>query len=223
MDTLLERPKIKICGITNKEDARVVSSSGADYIGFICFEESKRYVTPEQILEISEELYENVEKVGVFVNASISEIKEVYEKSNLDVIQLHGEETENFAHSLNLPYIKAIRVRELSDIAIIEEYKGDPNCRGILLDAFSSKDFGGTGIRVERNIIDQALIICSRNKLNLLIAGGISQQNLKEFYSLWKNIYAFDISSSVEVKPGLKDPTKIYQLFDEYHRIHSSS
>jgi len=137
--------KVKICGITNLEDALISAKFGADALGFNLYDKSPRYISPENAREIIERLPKKVLKVGVFVNESLEKIEAISAIAKLDALQLHGEETPEFAKELksktNLEIIKAFRVSPEFKPEDVLQYKTD----AILLDAYNPKEHGGTG------------------------------------------------------------------------------
>jgi phosphoribosylanthranilate isomerase len=197
-------PKVKICGITNLEDAEAAIDAGADLLGFNFYPESPRYIEPEKAQKIISKLPAFMDIVGLFVNATYDTIRQVMEQCSLNWLQLHGDEQPEFCHSLNslhLSTIKAIRVRDYSDIKSAEQYFTD----AILLDAFDPEKYGGTGLRFDWNIIGHI------NK-RIFLAGGINPNNVVEAVKL--GVYGIDICSGVESSPGKKDHKKLKRLFE---------
>ncbi|MDQ3750399.1 MAG: phosphoribosylanthranilate isomerase [Acidobacteriota bacterium] len=195
--------KVKICGITNLEDALLSAKFGADALGFNFYEKSPRYIAPEKAREIIKELPAHVLKVGVFVNESLNEIIEIAANAKLDAIQLHGEETPEFARELkaktNLEIIKAIRVSSEFKPENVLQYKVD----AILLDAFSQHERGGTGETFDWEIAKKVREIFPK----MYLAGGLSIGNIAEAISTVKP-FAIDACSSIEIKKGFKDKQK---------------
>jgi phosphoribosylanthranilate isomerase len=200
--------KVKICGITNIEDARISYQLGADAIGFIFHKKSKRFIEPERVEEIIISLPPLILKVGVFVNMPPNEINEISKKIKLNIVQLHGEENQDIIDKVDLPVIKALRIKNEFDYTAISQYR---NC-SILLDAFDDREYGGTGKQFNWDAIPVAL----RSKI--ILAGGVSVQNIKQIYNEI-NPYAVDISSSVEASPGIKDHEKLKELFNKIKMI----
>ncbi len=197
-------PKVKICGITNLEDAEASIDAGADLLGFNFYKESPRYIEPKNAQQIISKLPAFMDIVGLFVNADYDTIRKAMEQCSLNWLQLHGDEGPEFCHSLrtlHLSTIKAIRVKDYNDIKKAEQYFTD----AILLDAFDPEKFGGTGLRFDRNIIGHI------NK-RIFLAGGINPNNVVEAVKL--GVYGIDICSGVESEPGKKDHKKLKQLFE---------
>ncbi len=200
--------KIKICGITNIEDALFCCNMGADALGFIFYKKSKRYIKPEDAKKIIMQLPPFILKVGVFVNETSSNINRIAKDVKLNLVQLHGDESPEDAVNIELPVIKAFRVDNNFNYETLDKYS---NC-SFLLDTFSKKEYGGTGeIFNWGNIPDKI-----KNKI--ILAGGVSAKNLEQIYN---NIspYAIDVSSSIELEPGKKDHKKIKQLFTKYNEL----
>jgi phosphoribosylanthranilate isomerase len=195
--------KVKICGITNITDALFCESKGADYLGFVFYNNSKRYVLPEEAKSIINQLSPTTKKVGVFVNETSGIINKLADELQLDFVQLHGEETPESISSIKFPVIKAFRVNESFDFSIIGKYKDQivP-----LFDTFSNESYGGTGKTFNWDMIPAKI----RDKI--FLSGGISAGNLPYIY---KNIHPFavDVSSSLEILPGKKDRQKIKEFF----------
>ena len=162
--------KVKICGITNIEDALLSYNLGADAVGFIFYKKSKRYIEPIKAKKIINQLPAFINKVGVFVNESAEEINKVSKEIKLNLVQLHGDETPEIVDQTDLPVIKAFRVKEIFDYSKLKNYK---NCY-FLLDAYDDKEYGGTGQNFNWNKIPEEL----KNKK--ILAGGISVENIEK-------------------------------------------
>ena len=196
--------KVKICGITNYEDAVAAMNMGADLLGFNFYPPSPRYVAPEKAAEMINRLPALIDAVGVFVNAPLDEIRRIIDQCRLDWVQLHGDEDPDFCRSLNyvnVKTMKALRVKDESDIVKAGEFFTD----AVLLDAFHPEKYGGTGLTFDWNIVGH---IAKR----VFLAGGINPDNAAEAVQL--GVYGIDVCSGVEAEPGKKDHEKIRQLFD---------
>lgn len=196
--------KVKICGITNLEDALVSAKFGADALGFNFYVKSPRYITPENAREIVEQLPENVLKVGVFVNESLEKIIEIAQTANLDALQLHGEETPEFARELkqktSLEIIKAFRVSPEFKPEDVLKYETD----AILLDAYNPKEHGGTGETFDWEIAKKVQEIFPK----MYLAGGLNHDNVHlAVRSI--NPFAVDVCSGIEGTKGEKDKVKL--------------
>lgn len=200
--------KIKICGITNIEDAQLCSTLGADALGFIFYKKSKRYISPKEAKKIISQLPPFVLKVGVFVNEKPFRINEISKEVKLHLVQLHGEETQKDIDIIDLPVVKAFRINEKFNFQKLEEFK---NC-SYLFDSFDESEYGGTGKKfVWKNIPDEI-------KTKIILAGGITSDDLKIVLTEI-NPYAIDVSSSIESKPGKKDHKKLKLLFEKINEL----
>lgn len=200
--------KVKICGITNLEDAKLSYDLGANAIGFIFYQKSKRYIEPKEAKEIINQLPVFLLRVGVFVNESSKVINKIAKEIKLNLIQLHGEELPEVIDDIELPVIKAFRVNENFDYSILSKYK---NC-SFLLDTFNENEYGGTGQQFNWRKIPSEL------KGKIILAGGISENNVGSIYKEI-NPYAIDVSSSIEIEPGKKDHKKLKQLFQKLYEL----
>lgn len=197
--------KVKICGLTNYEDAMAAADMGADMLGFNFYPKSPRHITPDETVKIIDRIPAFVDIVGLFVNDPFERIEQTIEACHLDWVQLHGDETPEFCEqfrSLNAKTMKAIRVKDKKDIKLAEKYFTD----AILLDAFDPKKYGGTGLVFDWNIIGN---ISKR----VFLAGGINAENATKAVEL--GVYGIDVCSGVESKPGKKDHAKMRKLFDK--------
>lgn len=200
--------KIKICGITNYEDAKLASDLGADAIGFIFYKNSKRFISPEIVKNIVDKLPPFLIKVGVFVNEDADVVNKIMQNCKLNIAQLHGDETLKFISKINYPIIKVFRISQNFNFNNLSKYAH----LNILLDAFNEKEFGGTGEHFNWNTIPQEI----RNKI--ILAGGISENNLEEIFYKIKP-YAIDVSSSLEIKLGKKNHEKLKTLFRKINEL----
>ena len=200
--------KVKICGITNLDDAKLSYELGADAIGFIFYEKSKRYIAPEKAKEIIRQIPAFVLKVGVFVNESTDKINNIAKGIKLNLNQLHGNESPEMIADIDLPVIKAFRVSEDFDYSIIKQYY---NC-SFLLDTYNKNEFGGTGQQFNWKNIPSEI------KSEIILAGGISENNIEQICKD-VNPYAIDVSSSIEKEPGKKDHKKLKKLFKKIYEI----
>ncbi len=193
--------RIKICGITDIDDALAAASLGADAIGLV-FAESPRRIELETARAISYALPPLVGKVGVFVNESAETIRKTAEFCHLTAVQLHGDEPSSLIKSIGIPAIKAFRVHDESVLERISRY-GVPS---FLLDTFNGRRAGGTGVSFDWEIARMAKA-CG----NVILAGGLSADNIEDALNIVRP-YAVDVSSGVEKSPGRKDIRKV-ELF----------
>jgi phosphoribosylanthranilate isomerase len=194
--------QVKICGITNINDALQCCRLGANALGFIFYKKSERYISYEKATEIIRQLPPFVVKVGVFVNPLIHEINEVVPSIGLNAVQLHGDEQPTFIEQINLPVIKGFRIKNDFDYSKLETYK---NC-SFLLDTYSPDNSGGTGMTFDWSMIPLKF----RDKI--ILAGGISSENIEYIFGNVKPM-AIDLSSSLESTPGEKDSYKLREFF----------
>lgn len=202
--------RVKICGITNIEDALVAEQLGADAIGFIFYKASKRYISHETAKIISHKLSALTLKVGVFVDETEDEINHTAATAKLNLVQLHGDEKPELIERLILPSIKSFRINDEFDFSILKEYP----CTNFLFDTFSQNEFGGTGKTFDWNTIPSSL------RKRVIIAGGVSENNVEEIFTKI-NPYAVDVSSSLEVSPGKKDHDKMKSFFQIINQLRS--
>lgn len=193
--------KVKICGITNLEDALAAFFSGADAIGFVFYKKSPRYIDPLKVRNISRILPKKLIKVGVFVDEKESKIKSISKMCDLDMLQFHGSESPEFCSRFKgYKVIKAFRVKDKLELEELKKYK----IFACLFDAFSKNKVGGTGKKFNWNLLPKK----SKIKHPVFLSGGLSAKNiksaLKEVNPDW-----VDLSSSVEYKPGKKNHKKI--------------
>jgi phosphoribosylanthranilate isomerase len=200
--------KVKICGVTNPEDAALAASGGAWAIGLVFHPDSPRLVSPETAAEIGTAFKRRLEVVGVFVNASLDEVVGLAESCSLSMLQLHGEEgplyCQEAARRAGVPVIKAARVRDAAQIRALSAYKTAYH----LLDAYVPGRPGGTGQR-----FDWSLAAEHPPEPPFLLSGGITPQNVREAIET-VSPFGIDVSSGVEASPGRKDPAKLRGLFD---------
>jgi phosphoribosylanthranilate isomerase len=202
--------RLKICGITQPEQAIAIAQLGIQTLGFICVTRSPRYVTPEQIAPISQALPAEVAKIGVFVNAPLETVVTTVSTSGLTGIQLHGEETPEHCQALRtrLPaveMIKALRIREPGDLDAIAPFL--PVVDTVLLDAYHPHLYGGTGETLNWQDLQDF-----RPAKPWLLAGGITPDNVEQALALLQPD-GLDVSSGVERSPGDKDLRKVQALF----------
>jgi len=200
--------RVKICGITNINDALVCENFGANALGFIFYRKSKRYINPDHAKEIISELGPFIQKVGVFVNESPDKINQIVAHCGLNLVQLHGDESADDTEMVDVPVIKGFRVRDAFNYEILDNYQ---NCY-LLLDAFSESEYGGTGHNFSWHEIPSEL------KSKIILAGGVSADNIERIYTDICPM-AIDLSSSVEEKPGIKSHKKLNELFIKINRL----
>ncbi len=197
--------EIKVCGMTNREDALFAASCGVGALGFIFYEKTPRAVTPEKAKEIIAALPGEVVKIGVFVNHVYDEIERIRKFCNLDMIQLHGDESPEFCRRFpSSMVIRALSPRTEDDLRLIDDYPGTP----ILMDAYAPGLRGGTGRTADWNL---ARVVMKTH--SLILAGGLNPDNILEALAS-VSPDAVDINSGVETAPGKKDHKKIRAIID---------
>lgn len=198
--------KVKICGITNIEDAIAAIEFGADALGFVFYRGSPRYLNPEEAKVIIEKLPPFVSRVGVFVDESTEEMERIAELCDLDIIQLHGDEPPEVCMSLRRRGIKAFRIRDWDSLEPIVKYRAS----AYLLDAYTPDKLGGTGEIFNWDIA------CEAKKFGrIILSGGLTPDNI-EMAIRHVMPYAVDVSTGVEVEGNRrkKDHAKM-RLFIE--------
>jgi phosphoribosylanthranilate isomerase len=200
----MHKVKVKICGITNLEDAVDAVKLGANALGFI-FAPSPRQITPQKVRKIIRAIPPFVKTVGVFVNESPASIREVMQYCGLDLVQLHGDESPAFCDEL-MPYtIKALRIKDESCLQTSRAYCG--KVRALLLDAYSKEKTGGTGKTFDWNLA----IKIKKVGVPIILAGGIGPSNINLAIHTVRP-YAVDVNSGVEKRPGKKSHIRIKAL-----------
>jgi phosphoribosylanthranilate isomerase len=194
--------RVKICGITNVEDALHAVQAGADALGFVFHEASPRYVFPEQAALIIKALPPFVQAVGLFVNAEVDFVNAVAGQCRLDLVQLHGDEPPEYCDRIARRVIKAFRVKNISSLDPVRNYR----VAGILLDAYSPKTYGGTGLTFNWEMAQSA-----KTYGPVILAGGLAPDNVRQAVER-VNPYGVDVSGGVEAAPGRKDPEKVKEF-----------
>lgn len=200
------KPLIKICGITNREDALLCKELGADMLGFI-FAESKRKAELKIIDEIKDI---DILKTAVITEPPDKAVTEMLELGLLDAVQFHGNEKPEDCFNMAFPYYKAIRLKTEEDINLMEQYR----CPRVLIDAYSAHLKGGTGKQVPEKLVNKV-----KEKHTLWIAGGLGPDNVKEILEKF-NPELVDASSRLEAEPGKKDYEKVKRFFDNIISIY---
>jgi len=200
------RTRIKICGMTSKDEAAAVVEAGVDAVGFIFAEESPRYIQPEKAREIIRRLPPFVDAVGVFVNEEASVVQDIVQYCGLTLVQLHGAETPAYCREMGCRVLKAFRVGPHTTPEELAAYTEGVN--GFLLDAFQEKMAGGTG-----QTFDWTLIARLRPPGPVILAGGLTPANVGHAVREIRP-FAVDCNSGVEIAPGRKDLAKVRQVVE---------
>ncbi len=185
---------VKICGITNLEDALCAIEAGADALGFVFYPKSPRYIAPNDAKAIAEKLPLHVKKIGLFVDVSPEEVSFTCKEAQMDMAQIQFDVDEAFFNALKVPYVRVVRAREADDVR--QQYKGLIR----LVDAYV-EGYGGAGKRIDLSWFENA--DCD----NIILAGGLSPENIEQIKPM--GFYGVDVSSGVERAKGLKDHTKV--------------
>ena len=201
--------RVKICGITNIDDALASVECGADALGFVFFRKSPRFIEPSKASDIARRLPPFVSTVGVFVNESHGRIEEIIREVGLSEIQLHGDEPPSFCGGFSARVIKAVRVSDLKDIEILKEY----DVGAYLLDTYVKDSYGGTG-----RIFDWDIALEAKRYGRLILAGGLDPDNVGEAIR-YVRPYAVDVSSGIEREPGRKDHRQIARFIEAVRAI----
>lgn len=192
---------IKICGITNIEDANIAIDSGATAIGFNFYSKSKRYIAPEAAKKIADEIRGKIAIVGVFVNENINTVKSIASSVKLTYCQFHGDEDAEFVNKFSNA-IKTFRVNN----SLINIHFDDYKTVAFLLDAYDEKEFGGTGKKFNWLLAREA-----NDFGKIILAGGLNESNVQDAIETVQP-WGVDVSSGVEIEPGKKDREKVQQF-----------
>ncbi len=190
--------RVKICGITNLEDALDAIAAGADALGFVFYEKSPRFMTSQAVKEIVDKIPPFVERVGLFVNCEAAEVNEIMRECNLSLAQIHFDASDEFYQALEVKYIKVIRAKSKEDILNSNDYR--------LVDAFV-ESYGGEGKRINPSWFEG--VDCSK----IILAGGLDTQNVAKMSQF--GFYGVDVSSGVEKTKGKKDRIKVSNFIKE--------
>ncbi len=193
--------KIKICGITNKEDAGWAVDLKVDALGFI-FADSPRRVKPEIVQEIIKLLPPFISSVGVFVNEDREKVEEMTESCGLTTLQFHGQESPSYCEGFKQKIVKAFRIKDKSVLKKAAQYQGKIDA--YLLDAYSPFAYGGTGKTFDWHIAKEI----KKFGLPIILSGGLNTENIREAISEVEP-YGIDVSSGVEERPGKKNLEKL--------------
>jgi phosphoribosylanthranilate isomerase len=207
--------KIKICGITNPNDAMVAVDAGAAALGFVFYKSSPRCVQADVVRRIVASLPPFVLPVGVFVNEDSKIVRDVMDACGLAVAQLHGDETAAYCEQLGRPVWKAVRLKDAGSFLGLAEYKGRAGVRGLLIDAHAASAYGGTGLCADWTLAAEAA-----RSAPVILAGGLTPDNVRDAI-LTVQPYGVDVSSGVEEAPGKKDRHKIRAFIDAVRHVSS--
>ncbi|WP_043315492.1 phosphoribosylanthranilate isomerase [Microbulbifer sp. HZ11] len=192
--------RVKICGITSVEDARLAVDAGADALGLVFYPPSPRHVTAERAAEIASAVSPFAVLTGLFVDAHPQDVEDILKLVPLNLLQFHGDENAPYCRQFHRPYMKALRMKPGLDP--VEAMAAYPDARGILLDAYRKGVPGGTGDTFDWQRVPQG------SDRHIILAGGLNLENVAEAIAA-ANPHGVDVSGGVEAAPGRKDPHKV--------------
>jgi len=200
--------KIKICGITNLDDALAAAEDGADALGFIFYKKSPRYVDPGKAAEIVRQLPPFITPVAVFVNEREEKIRDIQFTTGIKVLQFHGDERPEFCDRFATRVIKAFQVKDKESIKHMAHF----HVGAFLLDSYKDGERGGTG-----TTFDWHLAVVAKTFGRVVLAGGLTPENVAEAVKLVQP-YGVDVAGGVEREKGLKDHAKLKKFITEVRR-----
>jgi len=205
--------KIKICGITNTRDALCVLKQGADFFGLVFYPKSPRNMSLEQAKEIidflKKEGFASPPAIGVFVDEETSLVTHYAKTLELFAVQLHGKETPEYCQKIPARIIKAFRIKNPEDMGAIGQF----DSWAYLCDAYDPHLHGGTGKRIDASLVSPYI-----TEHRIFLAGGLTPKNISHALSLVRP-FAVDVSSGVEISPGIKDPGKIEAFIQAVRKL----
>ncbi len=200
--------KIKICGITNLDDAMAATDAGADALGFNFFKKSPRYLAPQKAAEIIERLPPFVTPVGIFVNEREEKIRDIMFTTGIRVLQFHGDERPEFCERFASRVIKAFQVKDKESLKLMAQF----HVNALLLDSYRKGIRGGTGA-----VFDWHLAVVAKTFGRIILAGGLTPDNVAEAVKLVQP-YGIDVAGGVERETGIKDYVKMKKFIIEVRR-----
>ncbi len=203
------KPRVKICGITNAEDALYCANAGADALGFIFYEKSPRYIDPGESTEIIGHLPPFIVPVGIFVNEKRGVIERTIVKTGIRVIQLSGDERPEDCLGYSVKVVKAFRINNRADIEKVSHY----TISAAMLDGAKDGSYGGSG-----SLADFSIALEMKRIHPLILAGGLNPDNVPHAIQTVQP-YAIDVNSGVEIAPGKKDHVKVDLLFERLSQL----
>ncbi len=203
--------KVKICGMKFPENIQAVAALNPDYMGFIFYHGSKRYVGEEFSVKVVEQLPKAIKKVGVFVNEPLAEVIKKNAEFNFDFIQLHGHESPKYCEKLSkekLQLIKAFNLHDDFDFSELEAYQ--PYCNYFLFDS-QTANFGGSGKSFNWQVLSKY-----RFNTPFFLSGGLGPENISEALKInHPMLFGFDLNSKLESEPGLKNTDQTKQMIEK--------
>ena len=201
----LTMTKVKVCGLTREVDALLAAELGAAAAGFIFWQGSPRYVTPVAARAIVDMLPPDIAAIGVFVDASVQHVTDVAKAVGLSAVQLHGKETVELCRHIPYRVIKAVPIRDRTNLAAALDVPRDIT---VLLDAHDPLQKGGTGRTIDWNV---AATVAARRRV--FLSGGLTPANVAKAVETVRP-YAVDVASGVEASPGVKDEGRLRAFFE---------
>lgn len=201
--------KIKICGITNLDDALAAADYGADALGFIFYKKSPRSVEPEKAAEIVRRLSPFITPVAVFVNEREEKIRDIQFTTGIKVLQFHGDERPEYCDRFATRVIKAFQVRDKESLKHMAQY----HVAALLLDSYREDLRGGTG-----TTFDWHLAVVAKTFGRVVLAGGLTPENVAEAVKLVQP-YGIDVAGGVEREKGVKDHASLKKFITEVRRV----
>jgi phosphoribosylanthranilate isomerase len=200
--------KVKICGLRRKEDIEYANELKPDYVGFV-FAKSKRQIEVEQALDLISLLDKEIKTVGVFVNEPVENALKIAQTLNLDVLQFHGDETQDYIDNFkNFTVWKAIRIKDKEDLEKTKEFK----VNSFVFDTLTKNEYGGTGKTFNWKVLKGMEL-----NVPIILAGGLNENNVEEAIKI-VDPYAVDVSSGVETE-GYKDFKKMKSFIEKVRGI----
>lgn len=196
---------VKICGITNLDDALAAVEAGADALGFNFYPKSPRFIDPTEAWEIGQEFPESILRVGVFVDTDEDQVREISQYVELDYLQFHGDETPYYCEQFATPYWKAFRLKDEKTLELMEKYHPD----AYLVDADVPGQWGGTG-----ELTNWELAAKTTGLGRIILAGGLDPDNVKAAIAAVRP-WGVDVCSGIEEEPGVKDHEKMLALIEK--------
>jgi phosphoribosylanthranilate isomerase len=204
--------RVKICGITTLKDARYAAACGADFLGFVFYPLSARFISPQNAKRIISKLPKNLRFVGVFVNEDPREVRRVVRYCGLDFVQLHGDESPGYLKKLKgLRVIRALRVKDRIPWNKLRAFGGAT----LLFDTFQKDLYGGTG----KSFSWKVLLPLKKRRVKFFVSGGLTPENVAGLISEIRP-FCVDVSSGVESAPGKKDHRSVKKFIEIVKRSH---
>ncbi len=206
----MQKMKVKICGITNLADARFIAGAQVDYMGFIFYEGSSRYIEPAKAGAMINWI-EGPQKVGVFVNQPLDDVNMIVRQTGVDLVQLHGNESPEYCSLIEKPVIKALHIREATISETLQNEIKDyqSQVEYLLFDTGSTEQWGGTGRTFDWSLLNEI-----SHEIPFFLSGGLNVENIQPaIQTVQPN--TVDICSGLESEPGRKDFDKVEQFMNQ--------